>query len=470
MKLFSSKSNKGKRVIKRNESNANKAPVTGNKTRSNITRSNIIRNNITSNTDIDNIPGNKTRRPVTGNNLNNRKNKKRSVKKRVLIIASSFIGLILLFTASTLAVVRWEIQPMYDYFFKPDMSVLADQPVFNDRPVVSNNPTQILDPSNPGSEENSGLSNENNDIHEIMNVRKDDYYTFLVLGIDADGNTDVIKVAGFDAAEYVLNIISIPRDTIVNVPWNLRKVNSIHAAARNKFRGQNSASDDVTQETLGHFRNLLGFNIDFMITISMAAFPRIVDAIGPIEFNVPVNVSVDDVNVPRGVQRLNGQQALAVMRDRNSHSSGDIGRANTQQQFLNTIMRQFLANRNNIKVDDMANIFLRHTNTNIQLNNLVWFGREFLKMDSSNINFYMMPGDFETLRGNFYISVHLEPWLELINDKISPLNHKITETDVSILTRGSDRRLYVTDDNWLGDRNWGGSGTGSSNPHTTTGG
>jgi len=461
MKLISSKSNKGKRVIKRSE--LVEKPV----------KNFEVDESLNYKTD-ENKPG--SSKPADNkkefNPLIKNRNKKSSIKKKILLIASGIIGLILIFTAGTLAVVRWEIQPMYDYFFKPDMSVLADQPVFDDRPAVSNNPTQVLtsDDRNSGSDEAINDENSNTDKAQTINIRKDDVYTFLVLGIDADGNTDVIKVAKFDAAEYTLDIISIPRDTIVNVPWNLRKVNSIHPAARNKFKSQNSAGDDVVAETIGHFRNLLGFNIDFMITISMAAFPRIVDAIGPIEFNVPVSITVDEVSVPRGVQRLNGQQALAVMRDRNSHGSGDIGRAETQQKFLNTVMRQFLANRNSIRVDDMASIFLRHTNTNIPLNNLVWFGREFLKMDSANINFYMMPGEFETLRGNFYISVQLEPWLELINEKISPLTREITETDVSILTRGPDRRLYVTDGNWLGDSNWGGSGTGSSNPHTTTGG
>jgi len=463
MKLISSKSNKGKRVIKR--SDAEKKPVATKRT---VTDRSVTDRPVNNESITQRTTG--TKRPDT------QKNKKRSstwsLKKKIMVSTAGLICLILLFGIGTFAVIWWEIQPLYDHFFKPDMSVLAEQVLPSDRPVVSKNPT-VVSGSNNNDPDTDFISNteDNTDEDEALtDIRNLDIITFLLLGIDLDGNTDVIKVAAFDIVEQTLNIVSIPRDTIVNVPWNLRKVNSIHGYARNKFRGQNVASDDIVEETVGHFRNLLGYNIDFMVTISMAAFPRIVDAIGGVQFDVPRSMNVDGVRVSRGNQRLGGQQALVVMRDRDSHPDGDIGRANTQSEFLNAVMKQFLANRSSVKVDDMADIFLRHTNTNIPLVNLVWLGKEFLKMDAANINFYMMPGEFEALRGNFYISVQLEPWLELVNEKISPLNFEIIETDVSILTRGPDRRLYVTDGNWLGDSSWGGSGTGSSNPQTTNGG
>ena len=381
--------------------------------------------------------------------------------KRVILIAYSVFAIFVLICVFVFASVRWQVQPFYDYFFKPDMSVLAPQPAAN-TPPPSESPGEDVEHI-PGNE------NEPENEEEELPERKDDVFTFLVLGIDLHGNTDVIMVATFDAIALTLEVVSIPRDTIVNVPWNLKKVNSIHGQARNKFRGQNVASDDIAQETFDHFRNLLGYNLDFMITISMGAFPRIVDAIGGVEFDVPRSVSLEGVHVSRGVRRLTGRQALAVMRDRNAHPNGDIGRATAQQNFLLTVMRQFLDNRDSIKVTEMVGIFLTHANTNIKAMNLVWLGDKFLEMDKNDINFYMMPGDFESLRGNFYISVDLEPWLELVNEKLSPLNREITKHDVSILTRGPDRLLYVTDGNYQGDPSWGGSGTGSRNPQSTTG-
>jgi len=390
-----------------------------------------------------------------------------STKKKLIVVLSSILGLALILGASTFAVVYWEIQPFYDNFFKPGVDALAQQPGPARAPVVVAAETE--EPDVEPDVEPEPIVEDEDVVEEDLSLRKEDVFTFLILGIDLHGNTDVVMVATFDAINSTLDVVSIPRDTIVNVPWNLKKVNSIHPHARNMYRGQDIASDDVVAETIKHFRTMLGYNLDYVVSISFGAFPRIVDAVGPIEFDVPFNVSVDGLNVARGRQRLNGQQALAVMRDRGNAPNGDIGRANTQQLFLNTVMRQFLANRSNIRVDDMAEIFLRHTNTNIQLNHLAWLGREFLRMDANNITFHMMPGEFETLRGNFYISIQLEPWLKLINDHLSPLTYEITEQDVSILTRGPDRRLYVTDGDYQGSPTWGGTGTGSRNPQTTTG-
>ena len=395
------------------------------------------------------------------------KNKKSSLRKfftakRIILIAYGVFAIFVLIFVFFFATVRWQVQPFYDYFFKPDMSVLAPQPAANTLPP-SESPGEDVE-HNPCSEDEP----ENEEVEELPE-RKDDVFTFLVLGIDGDGNTDVIIVATFDAIEYTLEAVSIPRDTIVNVPWSLKKVNFIHGSARRQFSGQSLVSDDIVEETFKHFRSFLGYNLDYMITISMGSFRQIVDAIGGVEFDVPVHVNVDGVRVSRGVQKLSGAQALAVMRDRDSQSNGDIGRATAQQDFLMTVMKQFLARRNSIKVTDMADIFVRNTNTNIPLNELIFFGDQFMKnMEFENINFHMMPGEFEALRGNFYISIQLEPWLELVNEKLSPLNREITEADVSILTRGADRRFYVTDGVHQGDPSWAGTGTGSRNPQTTT--
>ena len=392
----------------------------------------------------------------------------------MIIVASSIVGLVLLLGASTFAVVYWEIQPFYDNFFKPGVDALAQQPTPANPAIVTEDGVENPEPSEDATDPISPAESDEDIEAEALAGRKDDVYTFLILGIDLHGNTDVIMVATFfedtaDASNSTIDVVSIPRDTIVNVPWSLKKANSIHPHARNMYRGQDIASEDVVEETLSHFNRMLGYNLDYIVSISFGAFPRIVDAIGPVEFDVPHSVNVDGVSVAKGRQRVNGQQALAIMRDRGNAPNGDIGRANNQQLFMNTIMNQFLANRNSIRVDDMAAIFLQHTNTNIPLANLVYLGKAFLKMNSSNINFHMMPGEFESLRGNFYISIQLEPWLKIINEHLSPVNHEITEHDVSILTRGPDRLLYVTDGNYQGSPTWGGSGTGSRNPQTTTG-
>ena len=144
------------------------------------------------------------------------------------------------------------------------------------------------------------------------------------------------------------------------------------------------------------------------------------------------------------------------MRSRRMYANSSIGRDRTQQAFLNTIMTQFLNNRSSINVVDMANIFIGNVDTNIQLNHLVWFGREFMKLDADSINFHMMPGNIaDSVGRQSYVTIYVDEWLELVNSSLNPFHDDIAPEDVSILTRGADRRLYVTDGNRRGDLTWG---------------
>jgi len=238
---------------------------------------------------------------------------------------------------------------------------------------------------------------------------------------------------------------------------------------RNRYRNESNAEDMAMQATVAHFGDLLGFNVDFWVTLNFNGFTRLVDAVGPVEFNVPRSVELDEVTVSAGRQRLNGTQALAVVRSRNVYGNADIGRVGTQQLFLKALAKELIANIKPDKVADFADIFIRHTKTNIQLNHLIWLGREFVGMSVDDINFHMLPGAIDFARGSDYITIFVDQWLDIINNNISPFDRDITADDVSILTRGPDRRLYVTDGNWQGDQDWGASSLGPSNPYTTTG-
>ncbi|MCL2662458.1 MAG: LCP family protein [Oscillospiraceae bacterium] len=389
-----------------------------------------------------------------------------SKKKKIIIIASGIVGLMLILGASTLAVVRWQIQPFYDYFFKPRIETLASLPGRDS----SGGGILVQNPDDPEGRPviiSGGDSGGDEDGAASVVTRNENQFTFLLMGIDEHGNTDAIMVALFDVEEKSLDIVSIPRDTLVNVSWNLKKVNSIYAYMRHQHRTASNTDELAMESTIEHMRNLLGFHVDFMITVHPNAFVRLIDTIGPIPFNVPANVHVDDVRVSRGNQRLNGRQALAVVRSRN-YGNHAIGRDYTQQEFLMAVANTLIANRTSLKVEDMVDIFFRNVKTNIPLNNLIYFAREFLQLSTDRISFGMMPGAIDSVGRQSYITVHVNEWLEVINSRINPFDRDIEFDDLSVLTRGADRRLYVTDGNWLGSSSWGSNSLGESNPSLTT--
>jgi LCP family protein required for cell wall assembly len=388
-----------------------------------------------------------------------------STRKKIIIIASCVVGLMLILGGSTLAVVRWQIQPLYDYFFRPGVETLAQLPARSlpeGRVIVQN-------PDDPEGRPIFVSSSELSDGDEVTFVqRNENVFTFLLMGIDEHSNTDVVMIAAFDVEDKTLNVVSIPRDTLVNVSWNLKKVNSIHAFMRHQHRNASNTDEMAMEGTIEHMRNLLGFHVDFMITVNFNAFVRLVDAIGPIPFNVPASVNVDDVRVSRGNQNLNGRQALAVMRSRNSYANHAIGRDYAQQEFLMAVANTLFANRSALRVDDMVDIFYRNVRTDIPLNNLVYFAREFLQLNAENISFGMMPGAIDSVGRQSYITVRVDEWLDVINNMLNPFSRDIEFEDLSILTRGADRRLYVTDGNWQGNSSWGSGSLGASNPSLTT--
>ncbi|MDR1299860.1 MAG: LCP family protein, partial [Oscillospiraceae bacterium] len=80
--------------------------------------------------------------------------------------------------------------------------------------------------------------------------RRKGVYTFLVLGMDdGNGNTDTFMTATLDTVNYTLNVVNIPRDTLVNVPWYVKKINSIYGSR--KIEGAIDGLADI-----------LGYNVD----------------------------------------------------------------------------------------------------------------------------------------------------------------------------------------------------------------
>ena len=294
-------------------------------------------------------------------------------------------------------------------------------------------------------------------------VRDTSKYTFLVLGADAgEANTDVIMAVTFDTSNYTFDIVNIPRDTLVNVSWPTKKANSIFANMRHVNRGEDDAEKKTMDATVASFGNVLGFEVDYWVRVDMKAFVSLVDAIDGVEFYVPVDMNYTDayadltIKYTKGTHHLSGQQALEVLRFRSGYSMGDIGRIGTQQDFLKSAAEQILEKRSSISITTLAKVFLNDVKTDMKLSDLIWFGREFMKLDAENLNFHMLPGNTgDSVGRQSYVTIYVDEWLDMVNSILSPFYDEITAKDVSILTRGSDKKMYVTDGNWRADPGWG---------------
>ena len=142
------------------------------------------------------------------------------------------------------------------------------------------------------------------------------------------GRSDVIMLGTIAEDGQSASIVSIPRDSWVDVPG--RGKNKINAAYA--FGGPPLLVQTVEQLTRVH--------VDHFAVIDFAGFAEMTDAVGGIDVNVGQASQRDGVSVPAGRQHLDGRQALVYVRERKSLPGGDFDRVKRQQNALRAFVRQ----------------------------------------------------------------------------------------------------------------------------------
>lgn len=255
------------------------------------------------------------------------------------------------------------------------------------------------------------------------------YYTILVVGYDqVEANTDTIMAARYDTVEKKLNVVSIPRDTLVNVSWPNKKINSIYLAAGKSIEGLKDGIKDI-----------IGFEIDSYIFVDISAFKEIVDCIGGVNFDVPCNMHYSDpeqnltINIEKGYQLLNGEDALKVCRYR-EYPMGDIDRISVQQDFLKAAIKQMLSLGNALKAPEIINIIFENLDTDLSVRNMKWYVTQLLSLKSEDISFMTMPANYCcSINGGSYVSIYVDDWMDMVNTYLNPLRSEIKSEDCNIL-------------------------------------
>ena len=285
-------------------------------------------------------------------------------------------------------------------------------------------------------------------------------YSILIAGEDDGfGGNDVIMVVLFDQGNGTVDVLSIPRDTIVNVPWGIKKINSY----QHLFRQLPQDYDHYIYALRDGVAKLIGYPTDFWVTLDTNGFVELVDAIGGVYFDVPQRMFYSDpaqdllINLQPGMQRLDGVAAEGLVRFRN-YITGDIQRIQTQHLFLRAVADQLLQARNILVLNDLARIFQDNVSTDIPLRTLAWFAYEFLQVDSENIRFHSVDDSianiFDNVNGISYVSLFVEPWVELINTYMNPFTWDIQAEDLEILTRDRNTGAFFTTNGAPFQNNW----------------
>ncbi|MBQ1955138.1 MAG: LCP family protein [Clostridia bacterium] len=213
--------------------------------------------------------------------------------------------------------------------------------------------------------------------------RREGVYTFLIAGLDdSKAHADVVMVATYDTVGQTLNIMSIPRDTysVANDRAGYLKHLTLSY--------QSGGIDALVYEVY----NIIGFYPDYYVTVDWNGFISIINYVGGVYFNVPMDMDGDSGVIKAGYQWLSGSQALDVCRFRSGYADADIGRIRTRDAFIKATASQILSGATVFRSAEIAGAVYDNVHTDISKTDLAWFAKNAVELSTDNITFVTFPG------------------------------------------------------------------------------
>ena len=230
-------------------------------------------------------------------------------------------------------------------------------------------------------------------------------------GIDDYKLADTIMIAQYNPKNQSASILSIPRDTYVGKKD--RKTASTNYIASYKINTVYRSGTNIP-DALERISELTGLELNNYIIIDTDALIKLVDAIGGVTFNVPIDMDYDDegqelaIHLKAGEQLIDGAKAEQLLRFRHnndgstypsSYGMEDIGRMRTQREFIVATLKQVLVPHNIFKLKQIVDIINEDIKTNMNLSDLKSYIPYAVEFNADNIKTDMVPGTPELCNG-----------------------------------------------------------------------
>ena len=238
----------------------------------------------------------------------------------------------------------------------------------------------------------------------VLDTKKDvGEFQCLLLGISTDEEgallTDTIMVASYNPRTQKAALISVPRDSYTGK-------NPAKATAYEKINAIYSRKKDP-QMVLDAVNKLTGLDLKYYVIVKTEAFIKLVDAIGGVTFNVPIDMNYDDtsqdlhIHLKAGEQKLDGDKAEQLVRFRHnndgtsyptSYGNNDIGRMRTQREFMMAVIKQTAKVENITKLGEILNVAQENVITNIDFNVAKDYIPYVVEFSTDNLETAALPG------------------------------------------------------------------------------
>ena len=222
----------------------------------------------------------------------------------------------------------------------------------------------------------------------------------LVMGISEDISTeltDTIMLCAYFPQEQKVSILSIPRDTFIgddkDNTTSYDKINALYQKS--------------PENTLEAVRKLTGVDVRNYVVINNNALEKVIDAVGGIYFDVPIDMWYDDptqdlhIYINKGYQLLNGENAVKVLRFRHNNDMStypkeygeqDLGRMRTQREFIKAAAEQILSSNNILKLNEILEIVFDNIQTNLSISELIKYIPSATEFNVENMKTEALPG------------------------------------------------------------------------------
>ena len=228
-------------------------------------------------------------------------------------------------------------------------------------------------------------------------------FKVLILGISTDQEnvelTDTIMVASYNPNTQKATLLSIPRDTYTGKnPSRATAYEKINALYNRKSRAD---------ETLEAVNEITGLDIQYYVVVKTEALIKLVDVIGGVTFDVPIDMNYDDssqdlhIHLKAGEQKLDGDKAEQLVRFRHNNNGtsypeeygdNDIGRMRTQREFIMQTLKQTLKAENIFKLGQILDVAKENVITNVDFDVAKDYIPYAVEFNTDNILTDTLPG------------------------------------------------------------------------------
>ena len=255
------------------------------------------------------------------------------------------------------------------------------------------------------------------DEKDLENLKPLKILVMGISGVDDYKLADTIMVIYYNPKTQAASLMSIPRDTYVGKRDRTTATQNYIASYKinTVFR-----SGTNIPEAIDRINDLTGLDLENYLIIDTLALRKLVDQIGGVTFNVPIDMEYDDegqnlaIRLKAGEQLIDGQKAEWLLRFRHnnngttypaSYGMEDLGRMRTQREFIIATLKQTLKAQNIFKLRQILNIASENVNTNIDFSLLKKYIPNAVNFDTENLKTGVLPGDVEMCNGvSIYIA------------------------------------------------------------------